>query len=200
MAGSYGDPQKLKEAIDLGATGVQVGTLFAYCEESGLTDELKREVFELVLEDRAEVFTDPVASPTGFPFKVVQLEGTQSEKNLYEARTRICDLGYLRSLFKRKDGSLGYRCPGEPVETYLQKEGKIEDTPGRKCLCNSLLANIGLPQTQKDGRVERPLLTSGDELGKIARFLKEGKLSYSAEEVIQYLLAALPRGFAPQWV
>jgi len=200
LAGSYGDPEKLKEAIELGATGVQVGTLFAYCEESGLTDELKKRVFDRVLEDRAEVFTDPVASPTGFPFKVVQLEGTQSEKSVYEGRTRICDLGYLRSLFKRKDGSLGYRCPGEPVGTYFQKEGKVEDTPGRKCLCNSLLANVGLAQTQRDGRVERPLLTSGDELGKIAQFLKSGKLSYSAEEVIQYLLAALPKGFVPLWV
>jgi nitronate monooxygenase len=199
LAGSYGAPEKLKEALERGAAGVQVGTLFAYCEESGLTDELKQDVFERVLEDRAEVFTDPVASPTGFPFKVVQLEGTQSEKSVYESRPRLCDLGYLRSLFKRKDGSMGYRCPGEPVETYLQKEGKIEDTPGRKCLCNGLMANIGLAQTQKDGRVEKALLTSGDELSKIARFIKVDKLSYTAEEVIQYLLASLPVGFFPQW-
>src|ERR1019366_475070 len=33
LAGSYADPNKLKEALAEGATGIQVGTVFAYCEE-----------------------------------------------------------------------------------------------------------------------------------------------------------------------
>ncbi len=192
LAGSYGNPEKLKEAITQGAAGIQVGTIFAYCEESGLLDTLKRQVFGKVLRGLAEVFTDPLASPTGFPFKVVNLEGTVSEPEEYEGRERICDLGYLRTAYKRKDGSVGYRCPGEPENIYLQKEGKIEDTPGKKCICNGLMATIGLGQTQKDGYMERPLITSGDDLAKIGGFLKEGKLSYTAAEVIHYLLSAIP--------
>jgi len=192
LAGSYGEPEKVKEAVTQGASGVQVGTIFAYCEESGLLDTLKRQVFKKVLRGLSEVFTDPVASPTGFPFKVVKLEGTVSETEDYEDRERVCDLGYLRTAFKRKDGSVGFRCPGEPENVYLQKEGKIEDTPGRKCICNGLMATIGLAQTQKNGDIEKPIVTSGDDLARIGHFLKEGKLSYSAAEVIQFLLSAMP--------
>jgi nitronate monooxygenase len=36
LAGGYGSPEKLAEALDAGATGVQAGTAFAFCEESGL--------------------------------------------------------------------------------------------------------------------------------------------------------------------
>ncbi len=188
LAGSCADPKKLKEALTQGAAGIQVGTVFAYCEESGLDESIKRKVFEKALRGKAEVFTDPVASPTGFPFKVVRLEGTLSEVEEYAARPRICDLGYLRIAYKRKDGSVGYRCPGEPVESYLQKEGKKEDTKGKKCVCNGLFAGIGLAQEQKDGYKEKPLVTSGDDLSRITAFLKGKKLSYSAADVIEYLL------------
>ena len=36
LAGGYGEPKQVLQALDLGATGVQVGTAFAYCNESGL--------------------------------------------------------------------------------------------------------------------------------------------------------------------
>ena len=69
------------------------------------------------------MFTDPVASPTGFPFKVVQLDGTMSSEAEYLKRTRICDLGYLREPYRREDGSTGYRCASEPVAIYVSKSG-----------------------------------------------------------------------------
>ena len=188
LAGLYGDPQKLKEALAQGAAGVQVGTIFAYCEESGFTQSVKQKAFEKALSGKLEIFTDPVASPTGFPFKVALLEGTLSEPEEYAARPRICDLGLLRTTYKRKDGSVGYRCPGEPLDSYLQKEGKEEETKGRKCICNGLIAAVGLEQEQKGGYTEKPLVTSGDDLPRIALFLKGGKGSYSAAEVVQYLL------------
>lgn len=188
LAGSYADPKKVKEALAQGASGVQVGTVFAYCEESGLTHEIKKKVLEEVREGKAEVFTDPKASPTGFPFKIVNVPGSIAEKNEYEARPRLCDLGYLRVLYKRKDGTVGYRCPGEPEEVYLQKEGDPTEMPGRKCICNGLMASIGYAQHQRDGYVERPLVTSGNDLYKVIEFLKGDKLSYSAADVIHYLL------------
>jgi len=57
------------------------------------------------------------------------------------------------------------------------------------CLCNSLLATIGLAQARDGGRVEPPLLTSGDELIRIGGFLG-GRTRYSAADVISYLLEA----------
>jgi NAD(P)H-dependent flavin oxidoreductase YrpB (nitropropane dioxygenase family) len=188
LAGSCADPEILKGALAEGAAGIQAGTVFAYCEESGLMDSLKRKVFSRGLKGDLKVFTDPSASPTGFPFKIVELEGTISEKEEYEARPRQCDLGYLRAAFKRKNGTVGYRCPGEPLEVYLQKEGEIEDTPGRKCICNGLMSAIGLSQEQKGLYREKPLVTSGDDLARVVTFLKGDRFSYSAAEVIQYLL------------
>jgi nitronate monooxygenase len=190
LAGSYADPIKLAEAMSQGAAGVQVGTVFAYCEESGLADRLKKQVLRKALRGQEGVFTDPLASPTGFPFKVVQLEETLSEKSDYESRLRICDLGYLRTAYKQKDGTIGYRCASEPVEQYVLKEGHREETVGRKCLCNGLMSNIGLEQSQKSGYEEKPLVTSGDDLGRITLFLKDGQLSYKAADVIQYLLGS----------
>lgn len=189
LAGSYGAPEQLRAALARGAAGIQVGTAFAFCRESGLADTIKRQVIERALRGEGEVFTDPVASPTGYPFKVLQLEGTNAEPAVYESRSRICDLGYLRHLYKQPDGSLGYRCPAEPVEDYVQKGGRVEDTIGRKCLCNGLMANIGLPQRRKRDELERPLVTAGDVVREIARFVPPGARSYSAADVLRVLLA-----------
>jgi nitronate monooxygenase len=189
LAGGYGEPKQLVEALDAGATGIQVGTAFAYCNESGFTREVKDDV---ILRSRAgdvSVLTDAVASPTGFPFKVVQLDDTLSNESVYEERQRVCDLGYLRHAYEREDGSIGWRCPSEPVDDYLKKGGAIEDTVGRKCLCNALVSNIGMPQIQRNGDVEGMLITSGDDAEHVARFSPTGDTAYSAAEVVDYLLS-----------
>ncbi|MBL4808892.1 MAG: nitronate monooxygenase [Phycisphaerales bacterium] len=188
LAGSYAEPERIAEALEIGAAGVQIGTAFAFCEESGLDPELRDDSVKMSIDGVAKVFTDPVASPTGFPFKVLRMEGTHSEQASYEARTRICDLGYLRHAYKKDNGKVGWRCPSEPVEDYIKKGGKIEDTVGRKCVCNGLLSNISLGQIQRDGSVEKPLITSGDDVADTARFLKPGSVSYTALDVIDYLM------------
>ncbi len=197
LAGSYAQPERVVEALRLGAAGVQIGTAFAYCEESGIDRELKEHVLAMSRTGDARVFTDPIASPTGFPFKVVQIEGTHSDAATYETRSRICDLSYLRHAYKKPDGTLGWRCPSEPVEDYLRKGGDIEDTRGRKCVCNSLMANIGLGQIQRDGELEKPLVTSGDDVANVARFLKPGARSYKAADVLAYLLRDMTATIRP---
>ncbi len=187
LAGAYGDPLRFQQAFEEGAAGVQIGTPFALCHESGLAEDIKQQVIEKILANEAIVLSDPKASPTDFPFKVFQLENSMSNPHHYEQRTRICDLGYLRTAYKSETGRIHYRCPSEPIETYLRKSGKLEDTENRKCLCNSLLANIGLPQLQRTGYVEKPLVTSGKELQFIPRFFKNGLTTYSAADVIETL-------------
>jgi NAD(P)H-dependent flavin oxidoreductase YrpB (nitropropane dioxygenase family) len=188
LAGSYGQPGKLAQALRLGATGIQVGTAFAFCAESGIQPELKQQIIELSRSRAAHVFTDPVASPTGFPFKVVQLSGTLSDASEYAARERNCDLGYLRHVYRKPDGTAGYRCPSEPVEDFVKKGGTVADAEGRKCLCNGLVANIGLSQNLSADKFELPLLTAGDQVADVAQFLKPGCDSYTAAEVISRLL------------
>ncbi|MEY2466580.1 MAG: hypothetical protein QOD03_1101, partial [Verrucomicrobiota bacterium] len=188
LAGSYAEPEKLAEAIRLGASGIQVGTAFAFCNESGICPEFKQQTIELSRQGKARVFTDPSASPTGFPFKVLELEGTLSDSHLYEERNRICDLGYLRQVYREANGTLGYRCPAEPVENFIRKGGMLAESHGRKCICNGLLATIGLGQARTGARKELALVTAGDDVAHIARFLKPDGNSYSAVDVIEYLL------------
>src|SRR6516165_751130 len=175
LAGGFGRPGKVRQAIEEGAAGVQVGTAFAFSEESGLRRDLKRMLLSQAATASARVFTDPLASPTGFPFKVAQLHGSYSDEGVATARTRVCDLGYLREPYAADDGKIGYRCSAEPVANYLAKGGKLEDTVGRKCLCNALLANIGHPQLRKDDTAEPPLVTVGDDLNFVATFLRDGR-------------------------
>jgi nitronate monooxygenase len=191
LAGSCATPEKVLAAVQSGAQGVQVGTAFAYCKESGITDDIKLKVLNRIRANQSDVFTDPLASASGYPFKIVQLEGSVSEDDVFEQRPRMCDLGYLRTAYKREDGSVGFRCPAEPVEDYVKKGGKPEDTVGKKCLCNGLLSTVGYAQTQKGGFVEPPLVTAGKELSDITRFLAPGQTLYSAEDVLRVLLSAV---------
>lgn len=188
LAGGVGSPAGLQAALAAGAAGVQVGTLFAYCDESGLSPELRASLLAGVSEGRVRIHTDPRASPTGYPFKVVQLDGLASQD---DTRTRLCDLGYLRTAVRTANGRLAYRCPAEPVDAYVAKGGDAADTAGRRCLCNGLVANIGHPQSREDGTLEAPLVTSGDDLPAMAEFLR-GRASYTAAEAVDYLLAGAP--------
>lgn len=190
LAGGYGRPEKVREALDAGAAGVQVGTAFAFCNESGLTREYKNEVLKEVAAGSARVVTDPIASPTNFPFKVIRLEGSLTEPEVYAGRPRICDLGYLREAYRTAVGAIGYRCAAEPATVYKSKGGKIENTVGRKCLCNALMANIGLPQL-RNKYVEKGLITSGDDITELAPFLPAEGWGYSASDVIDKLMSEL---------
>ncbi len=188
LAGSYGSPDKFAEARQLGAAGIQVGTAFAFCEESGIRPDLKQQVIQLSRAGKAGVFTDPLASPTGFPFKVVQLAGTASDAAQNAKRIRLCDLGYLRHVYRKEDGTLGYRCPAEPVEDYVRKGGAASETEGRQCVCNGLTATIGLTQFRSGEEPDLPLITAGNEVANIVDFLQPGRDSYSAAEAIRRLL------------
>jgi len=191
LAGSYGNPEGLVNALEVGAEGIQVGTAFAYSNESGMAADAKKALLKKVRNEEATIFTDPRISPTGYPFKVAQLEGTVSEPEVYAARSRICDIGYLRHLYKRDDGKVGYRCPSEPEDDYVRKGGDMEDTVDRGCLCNNLGAAAGYAQRRKDGSVEPAAITSGDALPEIIQFFPPGQTSYSATDVINKLLSKL---------
>lgn len=188
LAGGFATREKLAAAVAAGARGIQVGTAFAYCEESGLDPTLRRRFLAGLLSGGGDVFTDPAASPTGFPFKVAALEGTLSEPAVFAERPRLCDLGYLRRAYAKEDGSLGYRCASEPVDDFVRKGGKAEETVGRKCLCNGLMANLGLEQHRADGYHEPPLLTAGDDLACIRQFISAQNLSYHARDVVEALV------------
>lgn len=188
LAGSYGKPGRLAEALRLGAAGVQVGTAFAFCEESGIRSDLKQRIFQFSREGRLQIYTDPLASPTDFPFKVAKLPDTMATNDQESRRNRHCDLGFLRRAFRKPDGTIGYRCPAEPADDFTHKGGTAEATNGRKCVCNGLMSAIGLAQYNPETGLSLPLVTAGNQAVHITKFLQPNRDNYSAREVIEALL------------
>jgi NAD(P)H-dependent flavin oxidoreductase YrpB (nitropropane dioxygenase family) len=191
MAGSYGTPDGLARARAGGATGIQVGTAFAFCRESGMAADLKRRVLDLAARGEVPVRTDPRASPTGFPFKVVALPGTLADEEVYADRQRLCDLSVLRTPFRKPDGSVGYRCPAEPVGVYEGHGGRAANTEDRLCLCNGLMATAGLAQQRAHGYTEPAVVTAGTDFTPVRDLLRRrpaGQDDYRAADVVAYLL------------
>jgi nitronate monooxygenase len=186
IGGGVTSREDVRDAFALGASGVQVGTLFAYCDESGMDPDLRRQVLHDVKAGTVKVKTSLRASSTGYPFKVASVSGTISDPVTYAQRQRRCDLGYLREAYLTPSGSTGYRCAAEPVDAFIRKGGAIEATDGSTCLCNGLMATCGLGQYRSDGHREPPIVTSGDYLNDIRQLLV-GRESYNAGDVIAHL-------------
>ncbi len=188
LAGTYGTPEGLVAAHATGAAGVQVGTLFALSSDAGFEPEIRESLVARVADGTLEVSTNLRASPTGFPFKVAPLDGSLSDATEVEARPRLCDLGFLAVPFVHSNGTVGHRCPSEPQKPFARKGGKAEDTEGRLCLCNALMANVGLGQTRSTGYVEKPLITLGANLDGPQRLAKLYPDGWTAREALDWLL------------
>ncbi|HHU38221.1 MAG TPA: nitronate monooxygenase [Propionibacterium sp.] len=192
LAGAWSTPEKVAAALRAGAQGVQCGTIFALAEESGLTDEIRNDLLDELRAGTLKVKNDALASPTGFPFKVARLEGTLSEQEVYEARNRICDLGYLRQPAETVDGKVVYRCASEPEHMFERKGGDLAQTVGRKCLCNALFANIGMPQRRRDGYVEQAAVTLGSDLAGAHGLQAEFPDGWTGQQAVAWLLRDAP--------
>lgn len=193
LAGSYGRPERIRQALAMGATGIQFGTPAALSGQSCLAPELKARALQLLARNELTVMNTMV-SPTGFPFKVAQLPGTLSDKTVYQARKRVCDIGLLQANYVTPDGGLGYRCPAEPVDEFVRKGGRIQNTVGRGCLCNGLLAATGLPQVRAEGCVEPAIVTLGDDFQTARELLAQlppGQETYTIGKLIQFLRKGL---------
>ena len=200
LAGGYSTSEKIQYALSLGANGVQVGSIFALSQESGLKASYKTAILNKLKAgvDDSELVQTTLFSPTGYPFKVANLEGTLSEDNVYQNRQRVCDLGLLqqRALGKTKeDGSrlMTQRCVAEPIDHFTNKRGLERNTTDRRCLCNGLLAAVGLGQIidQQGTAVEEPaIVTLGNNLGSIRRLSRNGQTIYWVKDVISDLLVS----------
>lgn len=198
LAGGYGSDAGLQRALAAGACGVQAGSVFALAEESGMKAEYRSAILgELKrgVED-SDLVRTTLCSPTGFSFKVVQLEGTLSEPEVYANRRRVCDLGVLQQIGLGKPDAAGerllfQRCAAGPVESYVGKRGLAQNTAERNCLCNGLLACVGLGQVKKQHGelVEEPaIVTLGNRLDGVRRLSRNGQCHYWAKDVVADIL------------
>ncbi|MDA3960732.1 MAG: nitronate monooxygenase [Planctomycetota bacterium] len=185
LAGGQDHAGAIAEALESGAAGIQVGTAFAFCSDSGMDRDIRRRALVECAKGTLKTKTEGRGSPTGFPFKVLDLEGTAGAGIAEDRPRQVCQLGYLRTAYRKENNSIGWRCAAEPVDAFLAKGGKEEDLQGRRCVCNGLLATVGLGYTRKDGLVEPALVTAGD-LRTLSRFIGEGD-DYDANDVIDVL-------------
>ncbi|MBN8544530.1 MAG: nitronate monooxygenase [Ignavibacteria bacterium] len=183
IGGSHATPEKLKYALSIGAAGIQAGSIFALSEESGMNPELRKKIRKSGFEGKLKVRTDARISPTGFPFKLAEVDGTISEKETYDSRVRVCNKGLLVTPYEKEDGKTGLRCAAEPYEKFIEKGGNPDDLEGRGCLCNGLLATAGVGD-----EVEPPMITLGDDLEFLPLLMKHSDDTYSAGDAIKYLL------------
>lgn len=202
LAGGYGSHSQLQAARAAGAAGIQAGSVFALAEESGLRPEYRLAILQALRDgvDDATLVRTTLVSPTGFSFKVVRLPGTLADEEVFERRRRICDIGLLQQVGvsapdKHGSRNLFQRCAAAPVEGYLGKRGLARNTEGRRCLCNGLLACVGLGQVKAhDGQaVEEPaIVTLGDQLDGVRRLSRSGQVRYWARDAVADLLGPMP--------
>ncbi len=189
LAGAFGTPEGLVAAQAAGAVGVQVGTLFALSSDSNFEPSIRESLVAAAADGTLKVTTSLRGSPTGFPFKIAELEGSLSEPEAVEDRPRLCDLGFLGIPFVRDNGAVGRRCPAEPQRPFVRKGGGADDTAGRLCLCNALMANVGLGQTRATGYVEKPLITLGADLDGAKRLAALHPQGWTARDALDWLLS-----------
>ncbi len=198
LAGGYGSGPKLQEALAAGAKGIQVGTIFALAEESGMKPEYRSAILAALKNgvDDADLVRTTTFSPTGFSFKVAQIEDTLSEEEVYSDRKRVCDIGILQQRgFTKPDEqglrTLFQRCPAGPVDPFIQKRGLERNTTERRCLCNGLLSCVGLGQVKEiQGElVEEPaIVTLGNHLEGVRRLSRQGQARYHVQDIVTDIL------------
>jgi NAD(P)H-dependent flavin oxidoreductase YrpB (nitropropane dioxygenase family) len=198
LAGGYGSREGLQRALDAGAAGIQVGTTFALAEESGMKAIYRLAILNEIKQGRddAALVHTTLFSPTGFPFKVAQLNNTLSEETVYQGRPRVCDLGMLEQRGLTKADAAGVRhlfqrCPAAPVQGFVEKRGLPLNADGKRCLCNGLLACVGLGQvSERKGEVfeEPAIVTLGNHLDGVRRISHNGQTPYWAADVVNDIL------------
>ncbi|MFO7630966.1 MAG: hypothetical protein R6W76_00430, partial [Caldilinea sp.] len=146
--------------------------------------------------DDADLVRTTIFSPTGFSFKVVQLQDTLSDDDVYASRRRICDIGMLQQRGFGKPDEHGervlfQRCPAGPIDNFVRNRGLERNTDERRCLCNGLLACVGLGQVKEiQGQlVEEPaIVTLGNHLDGVRRLSRQGQTHYHVEDVVADIL------------
>lgn len=198
LAGGYGSRAGLEKALAAGANGVQTGTVFALAAESGMKPEYRSAILTALkngVKDEDLVHTT-VFSPTGFSFKVVQLQDTLADDDIYASRRRVCDIGMLQQRGFHKPDEQGervlfQRCPAGPIENFVKNRGIERNTDERRCLCNGLLACVGLGQVKEiQGEVveEPAIVTLGNHLDGVRRLSRQGQVHYYVQDVVVDIL------------
>ena len=184
VAGAFpegGTAADLKFWQERGAAGIQVGSRFALCSDSGMRPDLRDRVIAANRDGSLAVGTDMRMSPTGYPMKFAALAGTLSDPEVKATQRHVCNLGYLvkSSVQILPDGKERetYVCPAMPADQF-QKQGGGDgsEQEGKICLCNALLATAGFNSPE-----EPALVTLGESGRQVTQLL-------TARQVVEDIL------------
>lgn len=148
-AGGIYTHEDIWKFLNLGASGVQLGTRFLATEESGATDEFKQQV---VLADERDIAVVN-SSPCGFPFRILTTSPMYQQK-----RVPKCRMGYV--LEKDENGRYT-KCRAHPNN---QENDKY------LCICDGLRAAAGFAPN------EPPLYTVGSNAYRVQKIVPVAEL------------------------
>jgi nitronate monooxygenase len=132
-AGGIFDRADILRFLDLGASGVQLGTRFLVAEESSATLGYKLAAIRVTKKDLV-VATDP-GSPCGLPFRLIAAS-SMYQTALFGHCMPCCDKGYV--LQRDKEGR------------FTQCPAKL-DANRHFCICNGLLNSAGYQNDSRGG-------------------------------------------------
>lgn len=187
VTGGFADQAGYLLAKEFGVAAIGAGTISSHSRNAGFTKEIKHQVYEAVKNGKAMTRINSTASPTGFDFRELVLEGTLSQEDVLNKRVRGCRFGCLRTVYyfidEEGSGSLGYRCPAEPINIFTGKGGDIEKARYARCLCATLIADTG------HGDPSEPIyITAGTHINDIQNLINDNGELYTAEDVVNWIM------------
>ena len=191
LAGGYGSAAKLREALEQGAAGVQVGTAFAFSRESGMRPDLKNGSSPRPRPARARSLPIRWPRPPDFPSRWRSSKALRPNPSIYKERKRVCDLGYLREPYAASDGkialSLLRRAGGKLSGQGRQDRGHGGPQVPVQCAAGQHRPRSGAQATERG--------TGADHGGRRSEYHRavprSWRHSYSAEDVVESLLSGL---------
>ncbi len=147
VAGGIYSHEDIVRFLEMGASGVQIGTRFLATYESGASEEFKRMVVSATKEDI--IVAERPGSPCGMLFRLLKYSPMYQE-TLRQARPPKCDQGYV--LYNNY-------CPA------------MDDNKDFFCICNGLLGATIYANTR-----EKPLFTVGENAWRIDKIMSVKEL------------------------
>jgi len=149
VAGGIFTHSDILKFLNMGASGVQMGTRFLATKESGATDEFKRQIISSTEKDILVVN----ASPCGFPFRIL------TTSPMYQTRRQPkCRMGYVLAKDAEGKYTVCKAAPNNPEnENFL-------------CICDGLRSAVGLAPD------EPPLYTVGSNAYRVDRIMPVAEL------------------------
>jgi len=132
VAGGIYTHDDIVRFLEMGASGVQMGTRFLATEESSASPEYKQAVLKARKEDIIVAYKP--GSPCGLPFRVIK-QSPMYMSSSQMLRTPKCDKGYV--LLKDEEGKFT-RCPAK------------ESNENSFCICNGLLSSAGYNRDREE--------------------------------------------------